>query len=530
MRTRAILRKPGVKHQTQYGKLIYIVLAVAFGLYLTLAFLHRIGGYGVETDFYGSYAVETLHILHGQGYHEPDHGPGYPVMLIPFYLVLRDLFWAGKLLTILSAIAVIYLSYKLFENLFSGKLAFLTSILLAINLTPFAYLAGNDLFFAALAVASVYLIYRGKKVTSRGLLLSGLVAGYAFMTRLNAIVLPVWLGATILLLQQGKWSRTQKARSLALFLSVFVVAAGPWLVVNLLHRGNPFATDVYQTIGAGMGQSASIAWAEEKGEVAQRYHGLLDVLLANPGYTAKVFLRNTVDHFQKSLFSLVRFPAYLFVVPGLLMLVSLSDRRQLTMLLFPLFGFLIYCILPFMSRFYLYILPFFLLPVAYSIFWFDAVPGAKSLGEGWATRWLTQLVFALTALFLFVNVAKATAKQIKADPVELLRVSESLRNQGYGGGTIVARKPHLGFVSGMDVVYFPEVNTVPELVDYARSKKAQLVLYSAIEAELRPQLEVLGRPEKVSQWLRLIYKRDNPSVMVYLVKDGSQSEEGTGTN
>lgn len=511
------------KNLDLYEKLALGLCLAVLCLLLLVGYLHKIGGYGVETDFYGSYAVEAFHLMHGQSYEEPDHGPGYSLALIPFYFLFGDMFSAGKIITILSAVGMGFLSFKVFQKLFDSKLAFFTLVLFFVTIFPYAFLAGNDLFFGFLTILSIYLFYRNGVLSVANLILTGLVAGFAFMTRMNAVILPAAVFVSVLFINPEKWSMANRVKGLSFFALAFMLTASPWLIMNYAKHGNPFATDVYQTVGVGMETSSRIDWAEEKEVIANEHHSLAGVLLTNPVATARFFSKNVLNHFKKLISTLIGFPAYLFLIPGGILLLSQADRRKLSLFTFPLFGFLIYCLLAFIDRFFLYIIFFFLFMVVY--FLFQSNWSFRSRKDSIIFARLNQVAFVVTLLLISANTIKATVKEVSNDPVELIRVAERLED--YKGETMIARKPHLGFVSEMKVIYFPQVNTAEELFEYAIENNADLLLYSYIEADLRPQLKVLENPEKVSDHFTLIYHQDEPKIFVYEVNPLSKPKMGT---
>lgn len=96
------------------GSLAYA--AVVLVLALTW---HPVGGYGVETDFYGDYvsrARDVQDFLLGKGgtmRADPLHGPVYPFVLAVGGLLLGDLFKAGVVLAGLSAGAALSLTGRI---------------------------------------------------------------------------------------------------------------------------------------------------------------------------------------------------------------------------------------------------------------------------------------------------------------------------------------------------------------------------------------------------------------------------------
>src|SRR5262245_63404299 len=84
--------------------LVTALLVVALGP-------HRIGDYSTETDFYGGYAQGARLIQHGRII--PTRygvvGPGYEAALALVGLIVRNLFTAAELISIVSALAVVLL-------------------------------------------------------------------------------------------------------------------------------------------------------------------------------------------------------------------------------------------------------------------------------------------------------------------------------------------------------------------------------------------------------------------------------------
>lgn len=497
-----------------YEKLSYGLSILFLIVLLILASVHKIGGYGVETDFYGSYALDAFNILEGREYQEPDHGPGYSLLLIPFYLVLGDMFWAGKLLTILSATLLGLLSYKILRNLFDEKSAFFTQVLLILVILPNAYLASNDLPFAFLTTLVIYIVFSKEKLSYKYLLFAGLVAGYAMMTRMNAIILPISIATILLFINPEEWDWRKRITALSIFAATFLVMALPWFIINLGRSGNPVSSEVYQTIGAAMfSTSAEISWAEEKNLVAQQYDSLFSLFIHNPISTFKFFFWNVLGHFQRVLVNLLPFPIFLFFAPGALFIINKINKRQLSLYSFALFGFLIYCMLAFSPRFFFYVGAFFMLPAIYFLFHTENIFTQNKIRTG--IKYFSLFIYAFAVILLLKTQVGTIKNNLKADPVDLYKVSQSVQKHSSDEDTIIARKPHLGFINKRKVIYFPEVENLDGLIQFAKEKQAKLILYSIIEEETRPQLKILQEPEKVGSDFTLIYSHENPDLYLY---------------
>src|SRR6266498_1394197 len=106
-----------------------LTLSLAYALFIltvALAF-HRVGGYGVETDFYGQYAPQARAIqrliLNGEGRIEIDglHGPLYPLLLAVFGWIAGDIFRGGVLLAVLASGLALYATHRLAPILLDGE-------------------------------------------------------------------------------------------------------------------------------------------------------------------------------------------------------------------------------------------------------------------------------------------------------------------------------------------------------------------------------------------------------------------------
>ena len=163
---------------------------------------HRIGDYAVETDFYWIYAPRAKELLRGIILLDQFRGPGYEILLAGAGWLLGDMFRAGMLLSVLSAGAVLWLTYRLLERLFGAEHALIVSVALAVNHTFIiaSYTAATDMVFNLLAVLIVFLILHREEYRWHDLALAGLVTGFAYVTRYNtvAFLIAVPLGVMLL--------------------------------------------------------------------------------------------------------------------------------------------------------------------------------------------------------------------------------------------------------------------------------------------------------------------------------------------
>src|SRR5262245_58102628 len=88
-----------------------VVVWVAFGV-------HVVGDYGTESDFYGGYAegarlMQSGRVDFGRW---PVVGPGYEFALAMLGFVTRDLFTAARILSVVSAVLVMVLWWRILHR------------------------------------------------------------------------------------------------------------------------------------------------------------------------------------------------------------------------------------------------------------------------------------------------------------------------------------------------------------------------------------------------------------------------------
>ena len=483
---------------------------------LILSHFHEIAGYPMETDFYGAYAYRAKALLDGSPIKWEDHGPGYFIALAIFCLLIGKMFTAGKLISIISAGLFIYFSYKTLSTLFDSKLSFFSIIILLILIFPFSILVSTDIFFAFLFSLSLFLIFRKNKITNSNLFWGAIIAGFAYMTRLNAIVLPMSVCFFIIFINPEKWNLNQKLKGISIFCFTLLLTASPWLIYNTLYRGSPFAAETYKTIGPSVISSETadgdFSWTEEKVMISQKYNSLLSFLIANLKSFFLYFLKNIPRHLRGLLHDLIHFPAYLFVAPGTIFLLSNIKKRQLSFLIFSFFGYLIYCTMRYSFDFFFYILPIFCFTIVYFLFNNEISTNKKFMAK---FSLINKIAFIITITFLLKTSITSIKTKITTEPIELLEVAEVLKKECKESDVLIARKPHLGYFTNMKVVVIPNVNTIDELLSYADSTNASYLLYSSLEAETRSKLKILQTPEKLPPNFQLKYADDKTKTYAY---------------
>lgn len=503
-------------------ELVHLLFLISVLIFLLiLSSFHRIGGFNVETDFYGSYAPNVKNILQGGRYYDEDHGPGYIFPLTVLSLICGDIFTAAKLLSIISTVLFLLFTFLTIKALYNRKLALFSSIMLFIIIVRYSILASTDMFFAFVISLSIYLIFRSGELTTKNLIFGGLAAGYALMTRLNAVIIPVSLFFSLIFINSPDWDWRKRLKIILYFTGAVIVGSLPWYVMNIIYYGKPLISAAHQTIGASLLSSKSttsgdFAWGIEKAKVAKQYDSLLSLIVSNFPLIFKTILKNIPTYFQWMLSYLIGFPGYLFVAPGIIFAISRANKIQLSFLTIPLFGFLIYAIVSFIPRFYIYIMGYFTFFIAYFLLNNHHVSSKTSYRKRF--RLLSYIALVLIICFSALKSKFYMTQDFAREPRYITRIAQIIKSQSNENDIILARKPHIGYFSNRKIEPFPQIDNVKDLITYCRQKGVRFIYYGIIEAQLRPELSVLQHPDQLPEGLTLIYKQNNPNQYLYRVE------------
>ena len=182
-------------------------------------------------------------ILSGNGENvRSANGPvGWPIFIASVDSLIHDPFITDKLISVISASAIVLISYYIIKNIFGYKVAILGQILIAIN--PFLHsesiIAHNDMLALFFIFASFYFITK-KQLLSKDIIFCSIFLGLSFMLRYPALF--VAIGVFVFLLFVLK--RIPK-RYLIFFILFFLVTISPLLLFNLSTYGSLVDSDPF---------------------------------------------------------------------------------------------------------------------------------------------------------------------------------------------------------------------------------------------------------------------------------------------
>jgi len=520
----------GVRRAPWQRLLLFVGPTILISLiqFLTLVHLarqHPFGNYATETDFYHFYAPDAERLAAGQFPQNTYQGPVYPAALA---LVAKltgmsgDLFTVGKWMSVVCAVLCGWLVFVLFARLF-GYWVGVGAQLIAIasgEFPQFSINAATDVFFLLLCLASL-IVFTDERIAPRWrVALTGALAGMVYLTRYNGLFLlaTCLIGITLLDFFKQRWR--ERLILSAILASLFLIVTSPWLIANYKRHGSPFYNTNYLNIATEFYPElvANKTNQDATRSLAAAFHSFGDVV----GYDPKrLIARYPVNLYESLRYSFkdtlvnqwVAWMAWLGV------LLALGRRRSKNVIMVLIAGAFYLLLMAFNhweTRYYFFVM------VLYAGF---AVFAATAwLGMARSLRWLENRAFALipvgmvAAMFAFslAESRKDVTHFLENQPVEIIAARDYLSAMGATGGKrIVARKPHLPYLSRNEWVFFPQVKSLDELRAWVEANRVDYIAVGKRELKERKELSALGKPEKAPEWLKAVWVNDDPAFILY---------------
>ena len=514
-----------------------LLAALTLALLIVVLRLHSVPGYGPETDLLGDLIPAARSLRAGQilAANFEYKGPGYPALLAGAGAALRGDDWlAARLLNVLAAAAGAWFAFLLATRFLSAGAGLF--VMLGLFASPVwlraAIEAGTDMPAFAISIAATWLVIARRRRASWAL--AGLVAGLGYLTRYNAVsLLPAAaiVGLMARPRREGSTAAGERATSgwllLAAYVAGFGVIVGGWtLVSRVFGSGVPrnlnYLNVAFEIYGRGM------MWDNYWTTAAVQFHSLLDVLRFDPMRVAQVLSRNVGIRWVADIQQLV--PVWIGV-PAIAGMLIVWPRRpgSLQLAAHALCAYLVLSGVFYSPRFFLYLVPFYLMGAAALLFHLppvslraqgkapppareprSAVHSRRPARTGTPARagqsvrpqrhgrtltvpaWLSWAL-AAGALVASGGVAITDAGHLMSlNPYETQRAGELLKRLGPPGARVMARKPHAPYFAGMEYVPMPQVETFAELMAYARDRRPDYLVFTPVEASLRGQFLLLA--------------------------------------
>lgn len=486
----AVPEQPGAWEEVFRKVEPWLPWAVAGVFLAVMGFLtfryHTVGGLGVETDFYAELYPQARQLVEGDfsPLNYGAKGPVYSFLLAGTWVFVRDFFQAGLVLNLLAAAGFLIALFFLVRRVFNSLTAAVALPAVALNplFLNYSYQAGSDMPFLLLCALSLLFLFRdGGK---RDLALSALFGLLAFLTRYNGAFIAA--GAMLFFaLSGGSWK--DRRNRAGLWLGVFLAAGLPWFISNWIATGSPVKNDNYVNVmmefyalGKGAGYEN---WTDA---LPKQFTGMADIFFYDPVYFVRHLTANIGTHFIRDLGELTGWVTGVFVVLGMALLTFIRPVRvRLLYFAFGMFYFLILALVFYNTRFSLFLLTMYL-PLAVWPLTVRITPRYMQH----AFRFLLMVFVGMTLAGAVKNSGLVYA-EIRQSPTFLRDLGTELaRIEPDHAQKIMARKPHVAYYAGLTPAMFPEKpRTVEELIVHSREQGIRYILYTAIEAQVRPNFQ-----------------------------------------
>ncbi|NJO55242.1 MAG: glycosyltransferase family 39 protein [Rhodospirillales bacterium] len=475
-----------------WSKLLVWCMITLLGFSLiSIAFSRSYPSFGVETDYLATFVPEARRILAGGPLMVQWHPPLYPLALASVHLLIGDWFATGLIISIMTSLAAAWLAFILLRG-FLGIAAGVGALFGCLASGPFLSMgssASSDTFFLALFFASLLAAHRAiGQPSARRWAVCGVWVGLALLTRSNALTLAL-LAAAPLLLDGPSWRRLERLLG---FVGGATVPLLVWSVIALA-TGSPLvpqgsADNLAMTFYAS-GDRISM---ESMRQVTGEFSGILDVLTRDPLQVLIIYTMGLVSLVRSGLIYLIAPPLNLFIGAALMMLIlTRRDRVALGLIIILFVQVLLLNLKTFEQRHYLFLVPF----IGSGLVMFAWVLTARL-----ADRSVRRTIATCVGLCGVVAVSASLAEAIRTSRLNQAELSEAVISALDiipSGASVVARKPHIGFMVGAETVV-PPSDTSPESVGGAMAAIASagpvFLYYGAAERAYWPELSALADP------------------------------------
>jgi hypothetical protein len=508
---------------TKYRFLGVGIAAVYFIVMAIVSFsFHKIGDYGVETDFFWGYVPAAKDFLNGVITIDAFRGPLYPIILGIFGLIISDFFNAGILIGIISATFVIYFTFELVKRIFSPKVSLFVTLILACNpvFVQYTYSAGTDMFFSALVTATLFFFFKEKELSYKNLVIAAILGGLSYLTRYNGIFL---FGFVIVIFFINYWNINwlKRFKAAAVFVVVFIITFSPWGIYCLSEKGSFFYNENYKNIAYEMHGKGKISWDEYWFEESSKVTSLQDVVFSDAGTFFSKVINNVGDHFIEDMEKLMGWHIGVFVILGLILLIisnPLKDwrSRETGFYLLSIFFFGLLLLIFYSERFSMFLIPFYSV-LAVQPFFINKYKIRKFV----PLKFSYVLMIGLVA-FTFAKSYSFNSSRIDSGPKELLDLKEWYENnipENERGKKIASRKAHVAYYLDMEFSLIPMADTYEELIAKLKENNADHLYFSTMEATMRRQFQFLLDPRQNHPGLEVVVYFGSPPAVLYKVTD-----------
>jgi hypothetical protein len=498
-----------------------VICLVFLVLILYAAKQHPYGTYTVETDFYQYYAPDAGRLVQGKFPEDTYRGPGYAFTLAVVTKLTSDVFLSGKLISAFSATLIGFLTFLLFERLFGYAAGIGAQLIVFVSpqFPTFAVIATTDIFFLMLCLAAIVIFLNDTIAARWRIILSAALTSFAYLTRYNGLFLVAMFFISILLLNLFDVGWRERLQKSAVFIGVFLLVASPWFYANYKHQGSPFyntnhlniATEFYPDLANGS------VFQEGTRGLSEKFRSLGEVLRYDPKRIAAHYPENLGEGLKKSVNTdLVDYRiGWLAVIGFVLALFQRRSKAVLMILGSGVLYFVLMALTHWETRYYFYVMVLYAGLASFALF-----RPIEWLGEKTRFRHpaLILLPVSLLAVLLFYSYTisrKEISKFLSSHPTEIVAARDYVQSQAIANPRIVARKPHLAYMSRGEWIFIPQVKSLDEFKEWLQNNPVDYVAFGVRELQARPELAILKDKAQAPAWLQPVWTNDKPPFVLY---------------
>jgi hypothetical protein len=498
-----------------------VISAVYFVIVGLISFIfHKVGDFGIETDFFWGYVPSAKKFLSGEIPMDAFRGPLYPMVLGIFGFIIGDFFHAGILIAVLSASILVFVTFELLKKIFSTVISFFVTVLLIVNpiFIQYTYSAGTDMFFNALAAVTLFFFFKDKELNYKNLIHAALFGGLSYLTRYNGIFLASFV-VIILFVNYWKINWTKRIKASIIFSAVFLITFSPWGFYCLSEKGSFFYNENYKNIAFEVYGKGKISWDDFWFKESSKITSLNEVIFKDAGLFLSTTLNNIADHFVNDMEKLLGWQLGVFVILGLILFVLSNPlkswkEQQTGYYIVNLFFFALLLIVFYSERFSLFLIPFYLVIAVQPLF-IEKLRISKYLPQ----TFKYVLIFGLI-VFTFVKSYSFNSQNINSGPTELLTLRDWYQEnvpQEEKGKIVAARKAHVAYYLNMDFKLMPMADSYNEFISKLRNENVDYLYIGMAEAGLRREFQFLIDPKSNHPGLEVVVYFNNPPSVLYKV-------------
>jgi hypothetical protein len=297
---------------------------------------------------------------------------------------------------------------------------------------------------------------------------------------------------------------------------VFIAFAAPWSIYLKLNRGSFFYSRNYQNIAYEVFSEGKVTWDQFWSKSADQYTSYLDIILRNPFLFLMILSRNVFTHLANDVSRLNDISIGILSIAGGLFLAFYHPGRRKIGLMLVFTSFFVILLLVFYSeRFALFLIPMYAVATTFFLKVFLAKFGHE--------KNVPLLLNFVVMMLLFIPCADSysfNSRNISSGPNKMLFIKNWFQKQYHGqydNAKILARKPHIAYLLGMQFHPFPVIDNYDSLLAVLRKDSVKFLYFSSLEAGLRPQFSNLLRFDVTHPGLKPLYITGPPPAVLYEV-------------